>query len=338
MSGKRFALLCCLMLASAVGASLAVVMLAAPRLHVAPKFVLVTSGQEAHQQAVAFGAQAAARELGVNLVVEQLSPGSLHGAAESMSGVSLEGINGIVVCQSANMPMPLAVQSLAKKTNVITCGEDASPAYRLCHFGTGDYSAGRICANMVMQALPAGGRVVVLVDDAAQGRGSERLQGLRENLKGSDGADRRGQSPRFEIGECFEDYGHVGLCARNMRLGMAQRPDAVCVVDLGVRTARSGIGPLAAIAQATGVKLVTFDRSDAALTAVEAGDVFAVIGNDPFAEGYQAIHRLASMCREGDLSRPVPGKGTVNVPAAVVCQDNIAEYRVLLAGGKAPAA
>ena len=61
MSGKRFAILCCLMLASAVGAIVTIVVLEAPPLQATPKLVLVTGEHDSYQQALALGAQAAAQ-------------------------------------------------------------------------------------------------------------------------------------------------------------------------------------------------------------------------------------------------------------------------------------
>ena len=45
--------------------------------------------------------------------------------------------------------------------------------------------------------------------------------------------------------------------------------------------------------------------------------MFAVIGDDPFQHGYQAIDRLANFCREGEMSFQARGRGHVNVPASV---------------------
>jgi ribose transport system substrate-binding protein len=330
MSGKRFAILCCLMLASAVGAIVAIVVLEAPPMQATPKLVLVTGGQDSYQQAVVLGAQAAAAERGVQLEIKPLSDGDSKAAAAALKELSRGGVHGVVISRSVNEQAPLAVRELAEKTKVITCGEDVWPSHRLCHVGTGAYSSGRICASIVKEALPSGARIVVLVDDAARGPGAARLAGFRENLNWIGGvSDPHEVPPQFEVVECLEDFGHAGLCARNMRQAASQYPEAICIVDLGDRAeGRSSIAAIATTAEAAGVKLVTFDRSDAALAAVEAGSVYAVIGDDPFQQGYQSIDRLAHFCREGEMSFPARGRGHVNVPASVVRQQGAAELGV----------
>ena len=121
----------------------------------------------------------------------------------------------------------------------------------------------------------------------------------------------------------------TSACARNMRQAASRYSDVTCIVDLGDRAdGRSSIAALATIAKAAGIRFITFDRSDAALAAVDAGSVFAVIGDDPFQHGYQAIDRLANFCREGEMSFPARGRGHVNVPASVVRRHDAAELGV----------
>jgi ABC-type sugar transport system substrate-binding protein len=340
MSGKWFSILCCALVALVVGTSVVAVMLESSQGGVAPSLVLMTSGSDDRQDAVVRGAEAAAKELGIELAVEQLAGRLPPSDAESACDRSINSAAGVVVYQTRNRPSRDAIRDLADKAHVITCGEDVWPEHRLCNIGTGDYSAGRICASMIGKSLPAGGRIVVLVDIATEGAGAVRLKGFREALSASAaGVQQHERSPRLEICECYQDYGHAGLCVRNLRLATTRHPDAVCVVDLGSRTERSTVAPLASMARAAGMKLITFERSDAALVAVEAGEAFALIGDDPFAEGYQAVCRLASFSREGPMSLPVAGRGSVNLPACVVRADTASAYREkLLMGRSIPAA
>ena len=340
MSGKWFSMLCCALVALVVGASVVAVMLESSQGGVAPSLVLMTSGSDDRQDAVVRGAEAAAKELGIELAVEQLADCLVQGGAESACTRTLNTAADVVVYRVCNRPSRDAIRHLADQAHVITCGEDVWPEHRLCNVGTGDYSAGRICASMIGKSLPAGGRIVVLVDSATEGAGAVRLKAFGEALSASGaGIQQLKRSPRVEICECYQDYGHAGLCARNLRLAASRHPDAVCVVDLGSRTERSTVTPLASIARAAGMKLITFERSDAALVAVEAGEVFALIGDDPFAEGYQAVYRLASFSREGPMSLPVAGRGSVNLPACVVRADNAGAYREKrLMGRSLPAA
>jgi ribose transport system substrate-binding protein len=320
MTGKRFAMLCCALVATVVGISLAAVMLSMPQLQAEPKLVLVTDAQDPYQQAETLGAEAAAKARGVELEVLQLGDCDVGSATATLNSLVHDGVNGVVISQGVGERAPLAVRELAEKTKLITCGEDMWPSHRMCHVGTGDYSSGRIAAKVARAALSGGGRVIVLVDDATRGTGAARLDGFRENLQDS--------ASRLDIAETLEDFGHVGLCARNMRRATSQHADVTCVVDLGDRTKHSIAAVLARIAGDAGVKLITFDRSDAALAAVEAGSVYAVIGDDPFQQGYQAVARLASFCREGEMSFPAPGRGHVNVPASVVRKQGAVELGV----------
>src|SRR5687767_8618764 len=73
MSGKWFSILCCALVALVVAASVVAVMLESSQGGVAPSLVLMTSGSDDRQDAVVRGAEAAAKELGMELAVEQLA-------------------------------------------------------------------------------------------------------------------------------------------------------------------------------------------------------------------------------------------------------------------------
>src|SRR5687768_7264587 len=102
MTGKRFAMLCCAAVATVVCVSLAAVMLSMPQLQATPKLVLVTGGQDPYQQAVALGAEAAAKARDVELEIVQLGHCDVGTASAMLNSLVRDGVSGVVISRSVN--------------------------------------------------------------------------------------------------------------------------------------------------------------------------------------------------------------------------------------------
>ena len=73
----------------------------------------------------------------------------------------------------------------AAQTLVVTQDSDAPNTNRICYIGTDNVAAGRQAGELVKQALPNGGKIMVFVGVLDAANASQRNQGLREALAGS---------------------------------------------------------------------------------------------------------------------------------------------------------
>jgi ribose transport system substrate-binding protein len=301
-------------------------MLSNPREDEPVRLLLVTNASEAYGRALVEGASAAARERGVNLVVQ--STGSTE-QSRLVDSNAVVGVSGAIVSLTANDEVLQDLRRLWALTDVVTCGADAD-GDSLIHVGTNQYSAGRICGNVVREALPEGGRVVALTDDEVA---TTRLAALEESL-------RAGSKERFTTWRVVAQSTD-GAESVEARLSDVLGDDEVptCVIDLRGSVSSGSTGELAAFAATRGIKFITFDGSTDALAAVETGEALAVLSEDAFAQGYQAVQHLVGICQGNQWRRPAPGHGRVHVPVTVVRQGNVAEHRAhLLAAVRQPAA
>lgn len=319
MSGHRFGLLCVFMLSLAMGAGIAIILLAEP-LPDRPLRLLLVSSDDSQQTFIA-GAQAAARERGAELIVRKLSSTEPRRVTESVASVLADGVDGVIVSGDANGDVARQLRKLGVE-NIVAAGRAADGTDLMGQIATAEASGGRVCASVIQEALPDGGRVVVLVDDARTSVGAERLQGL---LEGISFANRFGK--RWEIVERLEDHGNPGDRAENVRSALRSNPGIDFVIDLGDRTGQGGAALLANFAARHGAQLITFDGSEQSLAGVESGEVYAVIGENRFLQGSESVNFLARMIRESPMGLPVPGRGGVNVPAQVLRRGNLAGYR-----------
>jgi ribose transport system substrate-binding protein len=114
----------------------------------------------------------------------------------------------------------------AAQTLVVTQDSDAPNTNRICYIGTDNVGAGRQAGQLVKEALPNGGKIMVFVGVLDAANAQQRYQGLKEALAGSnvqildvrtDNTDRvRAKSNASDTLVKFADIaGMVGLWSYN---------------------------------------------------------------------------------------------------------------------------
>ena len=73
----------------------------------------------------------------------------------------------------------------AAQTIVVTQDSDAPSSNRVCYIGTDNVAAGRQAGELVKEALPSGGKIMVFVGVLDAANAQQRYQGLQEALAGS---------------------------------------------------------------------------------------------------------------------------------------------------------
>lgn len=74
----------------------------------------------------------------------------------------------------------------AKEMKVITVDSDAPNSDRLFYLGTDNTAAGRMAGELLAEAIPEGGKVMIFVGNLAQANAQERSQGVIDALLGQD--------------------------------------------------------------------------------------------------------------------------------------------------------
>lgn len=261
-----------------------------------PTFVeLRLGGDGPFWDAVANGAKQAAEKRGANLFVLPSESNST-----GVGTLSISGVDGTA-----------------------SCGGDAAEPGRLLHIGMANYATGRVCAQFAASKLQSGDRIVAIVDRRDDSPTAPRLDGFRDELQRYRAKDRR---LKWEL-----EVVDVGGASRQRRETLSEYAetcgDAAMAIDF------TG-GPAADLAvldqsqQGGGRPLVvSFDRSEAALAAIETGAVAAVVTHDPFQCGFLAVDRFVVFSRSDAMSRPAAGCGHIFVPPQLVEPGTLAEYR-----------
>ena len=296
------------------------------------KIVFVTGGSGPYWQATIDGATAAARNLDVELQIE--APADDENLEQQnailirLDGASLDGIAFSPLDAPAQTHL---INQLVRQTHVVTFDSDAPLSDRHSHVGTSNFAAGRMCARIVGEALPEGGKIAVLVTNLTKENLIDRKGAFEERIgQMADDVAEAGDAPRFTVVGYFEDGGSDEKCAQNIRDSFSQHPDLACFVGLNARHGPILLKVLKDMEKLDQVKLVTFDATAETLEGIEAGHIYATIAQDPYNFGYEAVRILHTLSRGHGDELPIVGKGSVYLGTEAIRDENLEQFRKLL--------
>jgi len=255
-------------------------------------------------------------------------------------------IDGIAVSPIDPANQTDSLNAVARVTNLLTQDSDAPNSQRLAYIGMDNYRAGRLCGQLVKEALPSGGEVMLFVGRLGQLNAEQRRQGIiDELLDRSDDPTRRDPpsarltGDKYTILDTRTDNFNEGSAKAQAEDAIVANPNLACMVGLfaynppAILEALSGAGKLGSI------KVVGFDEDQVTLKAIQDGHCYGTVVQNPYMYGYESVRMLCSLAR-GDRSVLPPGK-VLHIPARQIRRETVdafwTELKRLLAGGSASA-
>ena len=293
-----------------------------------PSLILVTGGSSPYWQLLAKGAEAAAEDKGADLQLKLLeNDEDVKAQTTLIAKLDATGVDGIALSPLNASQQTRFINELALKTVVVTVDSDAPLSNRLCYIGASNFAAGQLCARLVKEAVPDGGKVAVLVANLTKNNVLERKQALEEGLAGGDSTP-EDSAPNYEIVSVLEDEGDLDRCAEQLTQVLAEHPDLACVVGLNAYHGGQIMKVLKGQDALDKVKVVSFDTNDATLEGIEQGHIYATVAQDPYYYGYQAVRWLADNCRQTGNHLPLMGiQSTVHISTKALGAGDVAEFR-----------
>jgi ribose transport system substrate-binding protein len=297
---------------------LAWVTLTSPR----PRVVLIAGGASSYWELLAAGARAAARAGDVDLqVVLPPSKSSVRCQTETLASIDPAHADGLLFCPVDATAHKAQINALAEKMVVMTCRLEAPGANHVGHIGPGYYSSGSVCAGLVRNLLPEGGKIAVLTDDCQRLRG-ERFNGLEAGLRlGS----KAGSASLWTIATLGSKGRDAERCGAPLQRLLGDDPEIACIVCFGPRQCQTAVKALSA--EGRRIKIVAFDPTAATLDDLAAGRIDAALAVDPFELGRRAVARMGALLRGNWAQVPLAGVGSDLVRPEIVTRDTLAAYR-----------
>jgi len=96
------------------------------------------------------------------------------------------GIDGLAISVKDPKGQTQDINEWAKKMKVVAVDSDAPDSDRLFYLGTDNIAAGRKAGELLAEACPEGGKVMIFVGDLSQANANERAQGVIDALFGQE--------------------------------------------------------------------------------------------------------------------------------------------------------
>jgi ribose transport system substrate-binding protein len=225
-----------------------------------------------------------------------------------------KGVDGIAISPVDPQNQTLMLNSAAKRALVFTQDSDAPQTDRVCYIGTDNVAAGRQAGQLIREALPEGGSIMLFVGKLDAQNARERIQGIKEALEGS--------TVRI-IDVRTDDVDDVRAKA-NAADTLVRYQDIKGLVGLWSYNGPAILNAVREAGKVGQVKIIAFDEADETLAGVREGAIHATVVQQPYEFGYQAIMRMAQAVR-GDRSF-IPDSKQIIVPTLVVNRSNVEEF------------
>lgn len=317
-------------LAATIGYRLSALRQPSPPPPLTVAFVMGGSGE--YWQMAANGAQAAADKNGVVLQVSTPADNeSVEQQTEILSKLDPAKLDGVAVSPLDAAGQTSLIDKISEKSKVVTFDSDAPDSKRLSYIGTGNFSAGRKCAQLVSEALPQGGKIAVLVANLTKDNVRDRKGGFDERIAQLNKEDAAGTaSAKLDVADYLVDNGNSDKCVQNIQDALAKHSDLACFVGMNAAHGPLLLKVLKEKGKLEQIKLVTFDVEAETLDGIEAGHIYATMAQDPYQFGFEAVKMLALVSRGNSTSVPIVGKGSLSVSAEPISKSNLAEFRTRL--------
>jgi ribose transport system substrate-binding protein len=202
------------------------------------------------------------------------------------------------------------LNKVAEKIPLFTTDSDAPQSKRLAYIGSSNVALGNDAGKLMLKALPNGGKCIGFVGLLGADNAKERIQGVRDTIKGS----------KVELADVRGDEIDQGRAKRNVEDALAATPDVACLVGFYSYNTPRIYEALKEAGKLGKIKVIGFDEDPITLGGVKEGSIVGTVVQQPFEWGYQGMKLMAKVL-EGDksgISNPI-----IIVPGKVIDQANV---------------
>lgn len=295
-----------------------------------PDVAYVTNGVASFWRIAESGVIAGGQEFDVDVSVLMPAEG-ISDQKRIIEDLLTKGIDGIAISPIDPENQTDLINTAAANARVITSDSDAPKSNRECYIGMDNYLAGRMCGQLVTEALPDGGKVAIFIGRLEQDNARRRRQGVIDEVLGRSIDANRYDSPDAEIRQgkwhivgTYTDQFDRAQGKANAEDAMSRHSDLAGMVGLFVYNPPLMLEALSQAGKLGKIQVIGFDEADETLQGIRDGHVFGTVAQDPFEYGRQSVRVLAGLIRGQTLSQlGVPDDGFLNIPANQVRADNV---------------
>ncbi len=298
------------------------------------RVAFVSNGVAAFWTIAAAGVKAAGEKFGVD--AQTLMP--VEGISDQkriIEDLLTKGIDGISVSPIDPVNQTELLNTAAARAKLITNDSDAPGSDRLVYIGMDNYKAGRLCGELVREAMPQGGTIMLFIGRLEQDNAKSRRQGCIDGLLGRP-ADPKRHDPPSEIieeagfkivGTLTDNFDRTKVKA-NVEDTLSKYPEITGMVGLFAYIPPIILEVLAQADRLDKVKVIAFDEDDATLDGIRKGNVHGTVVQNPYMYGYKSVEVLAELAK-GNTS-VIPAGKMIDIPARQIRKAEVDAFQAEL--------
>lgn len=146
-----------------------------------PTVAFVTNGIASFWDVAEKGALRAGKDFGVNVEI-RMPPSGVDDQNRMVQALLANKIDGIAISPIDPDNQAELLDEACRRTILITHDSDAPNSQRVCYIGMDNYIAGRMCGQLVKEALPDGGSLMMFVGRLGQANARLRQKGVIDEV------------------------------------------------------------------------------------------------------------------------------------------------------------
>lgn len=297
-----------------------------------PVIGYVTNGIASFWTVAEAGAKAGGRDFNADVRV-LMPPDGAGDQKRMLEDLINQNVDGVAVSPINSENQADILTQVSQATNMITQDSDAPNVPRLAYIGMDNYLAGRMCGQLVKEALPDGGSVMIFVGRLGQLNADLRRQGVIDELldrsHDSSRHDPTGQElkgDKYTVLDTRTDNFDFGQAKAQAEDAIVRYPDLNCMVGLFAYNPPNILEALTGANKLGEIKVVAFDEAVETLQAIKDGTCVGTVVQDPYSYGYKSVELLAKLARGDRSMLPTTADKTIDIPARTIRKDNVDEF------------
>ena len=228
-----------------------------------------------------------------------------------MDDLVAAGVAGIMVSAVDPKTMGDALNRVGGQVALFTTDSDAPNSKRIAYIGSSNVDAGKQAGQLMLKAMPNGGKCMGFVGLPGADNARERIDGVKDTIKGS----------KIELVDVRADDIDQTRAKRNVEDTITARPEINCMVGFYSYNTPRIYEALKEAGKIGKVTIIGFDEDAITLGGVKEGTIVGTVVQQPYEWGYQGMKDMAKYL-EGDKSF-IPANHLIIVPTKIIDKSNV---------------
>jgi ribose transport system substrate-binding protein len=235
-----------------------------------------------------------------------------------MDDLVAAGVSAIMVSAVDPKTSTDALNRIGSQVPLFTTDSDAPASNRVAYIGSSNTDAGKQAGEIMLKAMPNGGKCMGFVGLPGADNARERIEGVKSTIAGS----------KVELVDVRGDDIDQTRAKRNVEDTLAANPDITCMVGFYSYNTPRIYEVLKDSGKLGQIKVIGFDEDPITLGGVREGTIEGTVVQQPYEWGYQGMKLMAKYL-EGDKSM-IPANKLIIVPTKIIDKSNVDAFETEL--------